>query len=135
MIFIIYLFTGIVFGLGLSISGMSDPSKVKAFLVPGFADWNPALLFVLGSAVPVYFVFFKWMQKRAKSFNGSKFSNPPPRPIDRKLLLGSLIFGIGWGILGICPGPAITHIAYLDREFFVFILAMFAGFSLNKRLA
>jgi uncharacterized membrane protein YedE/YeeE len=132
---IVYLLSGAVFGLGLSISGMIDPLKVKSFLAIGSAGWSPALIFVLGSAVPVYFVSFLFLRRREKTLNGTRFAHPAPRPVDRKLVLGSALFGIGWGIAGICPGPALVHIAFLEMNFAVFLLAMVAGFELQRRLS
>ncbi len=132
---LIYLFSGAVFGLGLSISGMIDPFKVKSFLAIGSAEWNPALIFVLGSAVPVYFILFLFLRRRGKTLNGTRFAYPAPRPVDKKLVLGSALFGIGWGIAGICPGPALVHIAFLEKNFAIFIFAMLAGFELQRRLS
>jgi uncharacterized protein len=130
----VYLFSGAVFGIGLSLSGMIDPLKVKNFLAVGSTDWDPALMFVLGSAVPVYLVAFLFLRRREKTWNGTRFEHPAPRPIDRKLVIGSVLFGAGWGIAGICPGPALVHIAFLDMNFLAFIAAMFAGFELQRRV-
>ena len=135
MSYFIYLISGIIFGLGLAISGMIDPAKVKGFLGMFSGNWNPALLFVLGSAVPVYLISFLFLRKKEKTFNGQSFKHPAPRPIDKKLVIGSLLFGIGWGIAGICPGPALAHIAYLDTGFVVFIASMLTGFELNRRVS
>lgn len=135
MTILIYLFSGALFGLGLSISGMIDPLKVKSFLNMGSADWSPALIFVLGSAVPVYFILFQFLRRRGKTLNGARFAQPAPRPVDKKLVAGSMIFGIGWGIAGICPGPALVHMAFLDMNFAAFLLALFAGFELQRRLS
>jgi uncharacterized protein len=131
----VYVVSGAIFGLGLSISGMIDPLKVKSFLAIGSAGWSPALVFVLGSAVPVYFISFLFLRRREKTLNGTRFAHPKPRPVDRKLVIGSALFGLGWGIAGICPGPALVHVAFLDMNFAVFILAMFAGFELQRRLS
>jgi uncharacterized membrane protein YedE/YeeE len=131
---LIYLASGVIFSLGLSVSGMIDPLKVKAFLSVGFADWNPALIFVLGSAVPIYLISFLYLRRKQKTLNGTAFKHPEPRPIDKKLVLGAILFGVGWGVAGICPGPALVHVAFLDMNFAVFIVAMIAGFELQKRL-
>lgn len=133
MKYVIYLIAGIIFSIGLSLSGMIDPLKVKGFLSYGFADWNPALLFVLGSAFPVYLLIFFFLRRREKTLNGNKFEHPRPRPVDRRLVIGSLLFGVGWGIAGICPGPAIVHLSFLDIPFVIFILTMFLGFELQRR--
>jgi uncharacterized membrane protein YedE/YeeE len=133
--YFVYLFSGIIFALGLSLSGMIDPLKVKAFLSVGFSDWNPALLFVLGSAVPVYLLAFLFLRQRKKTWSGTRFTQPRPRPIDSKLLAGSVIFGLGWGIAGICPGPALVHIGFIDMSFAGFIGAMFVGFEVHRRMS
>lgn len=130
---LVYLFSGALFGLGLSLSGMIDPLKVKSFLAVGTTGWSPALIFVLGSAVPIYFVSFIFLRRREKTLNGSRFAHPTVRPIDKKLIIGSALFGIGWGVAGICPGPAFVHVAFLDMNFAVFIFAMIAGFELQRR--
>jgi len=132
---LVYLLSGVLFGLGLSLSGMIDPSKVKGFLAVGTADWNPALVFVLGSAVPVYLISFLFLRKRRRTLQGSPFQHPAPRPVDRKLVLGALLFGMGWGIAGICPGPALVHVAFLDLNFAVFLATMVAGFEWQRRVA
>jgi len=131
---LIYLISGIVFGLGLSLSGMIDPEKVISFLSIGTPVWNPALAFVLGSAVPVYFIFFMILRKKKHTLNGTVFNSPPIRKINKRLVVGSVIFGIGWGISGICPGPALTHLAFIDIPFVVFIATMILGFEIEKRI-
>jgi uncharacterized membrane protein YedE/YeeE len=133
MKYIIYLVSGAVFGLGLSISGMIDPIKTKSFLALGSSAWNPALIFVLASAVPIYLISFLFLRRREKTLNGARFGHPAIRRIDRKLIFGSALFGIGWGIAGICPGPALTQIAFLKANFLIFIVAMIAGFELQRR--
>jgi len=132
---ILYLISGILFGFGLSLSGMIDPLKIKGFLSVGFEDWNPALLFVLGSAVPVYFAVFTYLRKKKKTITGAVFKNPPLRPIDKKLIFGALIFGTGWGIAGLCPGPALVNLAFLQTELALFVFTMFIGFELQRRFA
>lgn len=131
--FILYLLSGVVFSLGLSIAGMIDPQKIINFLNVFSSSWDPALAFVLGSAAPVYLVAFLFLRKRGRSLNGQQFKHPTPRPIDRKLVVGSIIFGSGWGLAGICPGPAITHIAFLELPFALFLVAMVVGFEIEKR--
>ncbi|MBP7843536.1 MAG: YeeE/YedE family protein [Proteobacteria bacterium] len=131
---LIYLTSGLIFGLGLSLSGMINPLKVKAFLSVGFNDWNPALIFVLGSAVPVYLISFLYLRRKQMTLNATEFKHPAPRPIDKKLVVGAILFGVGWGIAGICPGPALVHVAFLDMNFVIFIVTMFAGFELQRRL-
>ena len=131
----IYLLSGILFGIGLSLSGMIDPLKVQQFLSVGFADWSPALIFVLGSAAPVYLISFLYLRRRQRTLNGAEFKLPAVRPIDRRLVLGAVIFGVGWGIAGICPGPALVHVAFLDANFAIFIATMIAGFEIHRSFA
>lgn len=131
---LLYLVSGIIFALGLSISGMIDPLKVKNFLAIGTTDWSPALAFVLGSSIPIYYIAFIFLRKREITLNGNHFGHPAPRPIDKRLVIGSIIFGVGWGIAGVCPGPAIVHMAFLNLHFLAFILAMVVGFELQRRL-
>ena len=131
----LYLITGVIFGIGLAIAGMTDPHKVQAFLSLGFSDWNPALMFVLGSAAPVYGIIFAFISKRKKTLSGKTFVAPAKKPADKKLVVGSIIFGLGWGILGICPGPALTQLSSADAGMLTFIVAMFVGFILERKIA
>ncbi len=131
---LVYLVAGTLFALGLSLSGMIDPLKVKGFLSVGFADWNPALIFVLGSAVSVFLLSFLYLQRRQRTLNGTPFQHPAPRPVDKKLVWGAVLFGAGWGIAGVCPGPAVVHLAFLDAGFGIFIVAMVVGFEWQRRL-
>jgi uncharacterized membrane protein YedE/YeeE len=130
---LLYLASGLIFGLGLAISQMVDPLKVKSFLNLG-PDWNPALMFVLGSAAPTYFLAYLYIKKRQKTWDGHPVKAPAPRPIDKKLVAGAVLFGIGWGVSGVCPGPALFHLAYLDEQFLVFIIMMFLGFELQRKI-
>lgn len=132
---LIYLFSGILFSVGLLLSGMADPLKVKTFLNLSSAQWSPALLFVLLSATIIYLVFFLFLKRRGKTLSGTVFQNPAPRPADKKLLLGSVIFGLGWGLSGLCPGPAIVQVAFLNFGTFAFLISMFFGFELQRRSA
>jgi uncharacterized membrane protein YedE/YeeE len=131
---LVYLISGAIFGIGLSLSGMINPLKVKEFLSVGFTDWNPALIFVLGSAVPVYLIAFLYLRRRQRTLNGTEFKHPAPRPVDKKLVVGAILFGAGWGVAGICPGPALVHVAFLDMNFAIFIATMITGFELQRRL-
>lgn len=133
MNYLLYLVSGFIFSIGLSLSGMIDPMKIKSFLAMGTSDWNPALIFVLGSAVPLYGLAFFFLNKRKKSLDGQSFKHPAPRPIDRKLVMGSILFGLGWGIAGLCPGPALTLLSGLDKNIIVFLITMFCGFEIQKR--
>ncbi|KNY09265.1 membrane protein [Achromobacter piechaudii] len=117
---------GLVFGLGLIISGMTDPGKVLGFLdLAGL--WDPSLALVMGGAVMVGLFAFTVARKRATSVLGGAMQLPTARQIDRRLVLGSLMFGVGWGIAGFCPGPAIVSLGAGEPKAILFVLAMLAG--------
>jgi uncharacterized membrane protein YedE/YeeE len=117
---------GLVFGLGLIISGMTDPGKVLGFLdLAGL--WDPSLAFVMGGAILVGVFAFAVASKRTTSVLGGAMQLPTARHIDRRLVLGSLLFGAGWGIAGFCPGPAIVSLGTGEPKALVFVLAMLAG--------
>ena len=117
---------GLVFGLGLWMSGMTDPAKVLGFLDVAGA-WDPTLMFVLGGAVGVTVVAFRFVLARGRPFLPGAFHIPTRRRIDRELVLGSALFGVGWGIAGYCPGPALTSLARADVGLVVFVVAMIVG--------
>lgn len=117
---------GLVFGLGLWISGMVEPAKVLGFLDVGGA-WDPSLLFVLGGAVGVTVLAFRVVLRMPRPLLAAEFDIPGVRRIDRRLVVGSLLFGIGWGLGGYCPGPALTSLPTLSPEVIVFVIAMVAG--------
>lgn len=117
---------GLVFGLGLVISGMTDPGKVLGFLDLA-GQWDPSLAFVMSGAILVGTVAFAVARKRNTSVLGGALQLPPTRHIDRRLVLGSLLFGLGWGIAGFCPGPAIVSLGTGEPKAVVFVLAMLAG--------
>jgi uncharacterized protein len=123
---LVALIAGILFGLGLSLSQMVDRSRVLGFLdVTG--AWDPTLLFVLGGAVGVTAISFRFVLRRAKPIYGDKFYLPDRDNIDGQLILGAAIFGIGWGIAGYCPGPAITGLVFGSWNPVLFILATILG--------
>ena len=123
---IVALTVGLVFGFGLCISGMIEPSKVLGFL--DFAgSWDPSLAFVMGGALLVGFVAFGLAKRRRTAFDGAAIELPTARAIDRRLVLGSLIFGIGWGLAGICPGPGIVDLGFFNPRALVFVAAMAVG--------
>jgi uncharacterized membrane protein YedE/YeeE len=125
---------GLLFGLGLAISGMTHPGKVLDFLDLA-GRWDPALLFVLGGAVGVTSIAFRLILRRKAPLFSAKFALPRLQDIDRNLLGGALIFGIGWGISGYCPGPAIASLASANWETWVFLPAMLFGSLLHRFLA
>ena len=126
-------FLGGLFGLGLVIGGMTQPSKVIGFL-DVFGNWDPSLAFVMGGGVAVYFVVFRWASRRNAPVLAPTFALPPRAAIDGRLVLGSAVFGIGWGLAGFCPGPALVSVGSLGAPALVFTAAMFAGFLAHRLL-
>ena len=123
---VIEFMLGLTFGLGLLISGMTDPGKVQGFLDLAGA-WDPSLAFVMGGGVMVGLIGFGMAKKKVISFSGAPFHWPETAHIDRPLVLGSLMFGIGWGLAGFCPGPALVAMAAGNDKALVFVLAMLGG--------
>ena len=122
---------GLLFGLGLIVSGMTDPSKIIGFLdITG--AWDPSLAFVMGGAVLVGVVAFRFARRRTASFLGGAMHIPSARHIDRPLMLGSLSFGVGWGLAGYCPGPAVVALGSGQDQAVVFVVAMIAGMALYE---
>lgn len=125
--FLTYL-TGMIFGLGISISGMANPAKVLNFFdVAG--SWDASLGFVMGGAVVVAFFGYRIVLRQARPVYGPVFDIPTNRKIDARLIGGSAVFGIGWGIAGFCPGGALPALGALDLRVFVFVLALVAGMN------
>jgi uncharacterized protein len=122
---------GLLFGIGLLISGMTDPGKVKAFLDLAGA-WDPSLAFVMGGGVLVAALAFALQRRRAAALLGDPFDMPTQTAIDRRLLAGSLIFGVGWGLAGFCPGPAVVAAGAGYPQAIVFVIAMLAGMALQE---
>ncbi len=122
------LLAGLVFGLGLVISGMANPAKVLGFL-DLFGNWDPSMAFVMAGALLVGTIAFRIAGKRTRAILGAPITLPTARDIDRRLVLGSLAFGIGWGLAGYCPGPAITSLAVGGSKPWIFFLAMLAGMA------
>lgn len=129
------LLAGLLFGLGLALAQMTDPAKVLGFLdVAGGAAWDPSLLFVLGGGVGLAALGFRLILQRQRPLFDSRFHLPAQRAIDAPLLLGSALFGIGWGIGGYCPGPAIAQLAAPNGETWIFLPAMLFGIWLRHAL-
>ncbi|MCD6007780.1 MAG: DUF6691 family protein [Pseudomonadota bacterium] len=124
---------GLLFGLGLAIGGMTDPARVIGFLdIAG--DWDPTLIFVLGGAVVTTFIGYRLVWKRGTPWLGSRFALPTRRDLDARLLGGAALFGIGWGLSGYCPGPAVASIADLSVPLTAMLVAMAGGWWLARRV-
>lgn len=117
---------GLIFGFGLLISGMTQPSKVLGFL-DIFGQWDPTLGFVMAAALGVSGVGFSLLRQRTKPLLASALMWPTRTEVDRPLIVGSILFGVGWGLVGLCPGPALVNLAGLMPSVMVFVLAMGAG--------
>ena len=123
------LFSGLIFGIGLILAGMANPAKVLAFLdLAGL--WDPSLGLVMGGAIAVGLIAFTLAKKRTKSFLGLPMNLPTSRIIDKRLIIGSLIFGIGWGLVGICPAPAFVLLGTGSLKGIVFLVAMLVGMAI-----
>jgi hypothetical protein len=130
---LIALASGLLFGLGLLAGGMTDPAKVKGFL-DLFGGWDPSLAFVMGSAVAVGMVAFAMARRRTRSWTGDRMEVPDDTVIDRRLVGGGVLFGIGWGIAGFCPGPALVAMGGGLASAAIFVIAMVAGMLVHNRL-
>ena len=119
---------GLLFGWGLMIAGMTDPGKVIGFLDLAGA-WDPSLAFVMGGAIAVGFFAFGMAKKRTSNFFGGALHLPTSKDIDKRLVIGSLLFGAGWGLAGFCPGPGIVSMAAGEFKGLVFVVAMLAGMA------
>ena len=126
MIALASLLAGLVFGLGLIVSGMANPAKVLGFLDLA-GHWDPSLAFVMAGAIAVGAIAFAVANRRAVSILGAEMRLPSARHIDRRLVLGSVLFGIGWGVAGFCPGPALVSLGMGEIKALVFVAAMLMG--------
>lgn len=120
------LLSGLIFGLGLILSGMGNPAKVQNFL-DFFGQWDPSLALVMGGAITVGMIAFNWAKRRKTALLGDAMQLPTSTVIDRQLLIGSALFGIGWGLAGFCPGPALMNLSTLTPQVWLFVAAMLAG--------
>lgn len=127
------LLGGGLFGGGLVISGMTDPARVIGFL-DLFGDWDPALAFVMGGAVITFGLGLLFLKKSGKRVCGVELPDTSADPISKRMVIGSAIFGIGWGLGGFCPGPAIANLAALRIEALVFVPLMLVGVFLAQRI-
>ena len=122
--------SGLLFGLGLVISGMSNPAKVVGFLDLA-GSWDPSLILVMGGGLLVTVPAFHLVLKNPRPLFEEKFFRPTAQAVDRKLLLGAVLFGLGWGIAGFCPGPAIVALVSLNTTVLMFFAALVAGMLLH----
>ena len=125
---------GLLFGIGLGLSGMTQPPKVLAFL-DVFGAWDPSLMFVMMGAISVHFALSRWIRRRDRPLLDVRFFWPTAKGIDRKLVVGSAIFGVGWGLGGFCPGPAIVTVGSGALSAIVFVTAMALGMGLQYAVA
>ena len=128
------LLCGLIFGVGLAVSGMTDTAKVLGFL-DLFGEWVPDLAFVMGGAVCVTLISFRFILRRRAPVLTDEFNLPGSKNIDLRLISGAAVFGIGWGVYGYCPGPAISALVYFDSQTVMFVVAMFIGMALANRLS
>ncbi|MAB41499.1 MAG: hypothetical protein CMK77_04380 [Pseudomonadales bacterium] len=120
------LLSGLLFGFGLLISGMANPAKVLGFLDLAGA-WDPSLALVMAGAIAVAFLPMQWVQRRGITLRGEQAQLPTSRQIDRRLVIGSLLFGAGWGVAGFCPGPALVAASALIPQALLMVAAMLLG--------
>jgi uncharacterized membrane protein YedE/YeeE len=120
------LVAGIVFGVGLLISGMTNPAKVRGFL-DVFGDWQPALIAVMASAIVIFALAYYFSNKMKQPWFQKVFHKPSLTVIDTRLFIGAALFGIGWGMVGLCPGPALLNVMTGQEDILVFILALLVG--------
>ena len=130
---LVSLFCGIIFGIGLVISQMINPVKVLGFLNL-FGEWDPSLAFVMVGALIVSSPLFHLFKNREKPIFSSSFSISNKKEIDQKLIFGSILFGAGWGLVGLCPGPAISSIALFNVSSVTFVFSMFIGFYIASKI-
>ena len=126
-------FAGLLFGLGLTVSQMVNPEKVIAFL-DIFGDWDPSLAFVMGGALVVTLIGYRFVLKSAKPLFEAKFRLPEKRDIDKRLIIGSGLFGVGWGLSGLCPGPALANFSFGGNNAIIFTISMVATIAVFRIL-
>ena len=133
MRFIFASISGLIFGFGLALAGMLNPSKVQGFLNI-FGVWDPSLAFVMGGGIIVNAIGYYFVLKRDKPLFAEKFAIPTTKNIDKNLLIGSAIFGIGWGLAGLCPGPVIGNVLLQPEDALIFLIIMIFGLFLGRRV-
>ena len=130
---LVALFCGTIFGIGLVISQMINPAKVLGFLNV-FSEWDPSLAFVMIGALIVSSPLFHLFKNKEKPIFSTSFSISENKEIDKRLIFGSILFGAGWGLTGLCPGPAVSSIALLNISSVTFIFSMFIGFYIASKI-
>ncbi len=130
---LIAVLSGLLFGIGLLASGMTDPAKVKGFL-DLFGLWDPSLALVMGGAIAVGLIGFTLASRRTNSWSGEPIDLPKSTVVDWRLVLGGILFGVGWGIAGYCPGPGIVAASSGSLAGGVFVVAMLTGMTIHDRL-
>ncbi len=130
---LVALFCGTIFGIGLVISQMINPAKVLGFLNV-FSEWDPSLAFVMIGALIVSSPLFHLFKNKEKPIFSTSFSISENKEIDKRLIFGSILFGAGWGVAGLCPGPAISSIALLNISSVTFVFSMFIGFFIALKI-
>lgn len=133
MKYITVLLAGLIFGLGLIISGMGSPEKVQSFL-DIFGNWDPSLAFVMGGAIAVGLIAFTLAKRRSTSLLNEPMQLPTATKVDKRLLMGAALFGAGWGLAGFCPGPAVMNLATLNPNVWLFVGAMLLGMVIQHRV-
>lgn len=134
MSIVLQAIAGLIFGIGLVISGMANPAKVQNFLDLA-GTWDPSLAFVMGGAVVVTFLGYRLAFKRGAPVLDTEFHLPTKTAIDGRLLAGAAMFGIGWGLAGFCPGPAVTSLLLAAKGTLIFVPAMIVGLALARLLS
>ncbi len=134
MVILTSLIAGVVFGIGLTFGGMLDPSKVAGFL-DVFGTWDPSLAFVMGGGVIVNAIGHVVLMKRQKPVFAEKFNLPVSNAIDKPLVIGAVLFGVGWGLAGLCPGPAVASMLLNPADGFGFMAFLIAGLTLGRTIA
>ena len=130
---LVALFCGTIFGIGLVISQMINPAKVLGFLNV-FGEWDPSLAFVMIGALIISSPLFHLFKNKEKPIFSTSFSISENKEIDKRLIFGSILFGAGWGVAGLCPGPAISSIALLNISSVIFVFSMFIGFYIASKI-
>ena len=130
---LVALFSGTIFGIGLVISQMINPAKVLGFLNV-FGEWDPSLAFVMIGALIISSPLFHLFKNKEKPIFSTSFSISENKEIDKRLIFGSILFGAGWGVAGLCPGPAISSIALLNISSGTFVFSMFIGFFIASKI-